>query len=70
MNARIGEWVIVEGRGLDDGRRQGQITSLVHADGSPPYRVRWTDGHDSVFYPGPGARIEGHPVAPVVRLRT
>ena len=26
-------------------------------DGGPPYVVRWSDGHEGLFYPGPGALL-------------
>jgi hypothetical protein len=69
MRAKVGDWLIIEGRKVDDPRRQGQILEVQHADGSPPYRVRWVeDGHESVVFPGPEARIEPHPVAPSVRV--
>jgi uncharacterized protein DUF1918 len=65
VKARVGDWLVIEGRTLDNTRRQGQIVELVHPDGSPPYRVRWVeDDHESVVFPGPGARIEPHPVPP------
>jgi hypothetical protein len=65
MKAQIGDWVVIEGATLDIPRRQGQIVEVLHADGSPPYRVRWVDDdHLSLVFPGPGARIEAHPVAP------
>ena len=69
MRAKVGDWLIIEGRKIDDRRRQGQILEVQHADGSPPYRVRWLeDDHESIVFPGPEARIEPHPVAPSVRL--
>jgi hypothetical protein len=68
MQAQVGDWVVIEGRTLDEPRRQGQIIELVHPDGSPPYRVRWpADDHESVVFPGPDARIEPHPVPPASR---
>ncbi|MGD9527129.1 DUF1918 domain-containing protein [Pseudonocardia sp.] len=69
MRAKVGDWLIIEGRKVDDRRRQGQILEVQHADGSPPYRVRWVeDGHESVVFPGPEARIEPHPVPPSIRV--
>jgi hypothetical protein len=66
--AKVGDWLVIEGTTLEDRRRQGEIVAVEHADGSPPYRVRWVeDDHESVVFPGPGARIEEHPVAPAVR---
>lgn len=69
MNAKVGDWLVIEGRTLDDHRRQGQIIEVRHEDGSPPYLVRWvSDDHESLVFPGPEARIEPHPVAPSTRL--
>lgn len=68
MQAQVGEWLVIEGKTLDDRRRQGQIVALVHTDGSPPYHVRWMeDNHESLVYPGPGARIEAEPVPPAAQ---
>jgi len=70
MRARVGGWVVIEGRVLDEPRRQGQVIGLIHSDGSPPYQVRWVeDDHESIVFPGPGARIEPHPVPPPVGIR-
>ncbi len=63
MKAQVGEWLVIEGVKLDARRRQGQIIEVGHPDGSPPYRVRWMgDDHESIVFPGPGARIEPHQV--------
>lgn len=65
MRAKVGDWLVVEGRTLDAHRRQGMVVGTAHQDGSPPFRVRWVeDDHESLFVPGPEARIEPHPVPP------
>lgn len=57
MQAHVGDWLVIEGRTLEHRRRQGKIIELVHADGSPPYRVRWVeDDHESLVFP---ARAHG-----------
>lgn len=54
MTARVGDWLIRAG----DPGRSGQIIGLQHADGSPPYVVRWhNDGHVALVFPGPYDRI-------------
>lgn len=63
MRAQVGNWLIVEGLTDASSRRQGQIVEVDHADGSPPYWVRWLgDDHSSLVFPGPDARVEAHPV--------
>lgn len=65
MHAHAGQWLVIEGRTLDERRRQGEILEVTHTDGSPPYRVRWVDDdHESIVFLGPDARIEPHPVPP------
>jgi hypothetical protein len=58
MKATVGDRLILEGTHVDDGRRTGTIVTVQHADGTPPYSVRWADGHESLVSPGPDARIE------------
>ncbi|XVU28090.1 DUF1918 domain-containing protein [Actinoplanes sp. CA-054009] len=59
MIARIGDRIVVEGTHIGDSRRIGVITAVAHADGTPPYEVRWVDdGRTSLIFPGPEARIE------------
>ncbi|MCK2218982.1 DUF1918 domain-containing protein [Actinomadura sp. ATCC 31491] len=58
MKASAGDRLIVEGTYGGDVRKEGLIIQVEHADGSPPYLVRWLeDGHESLVYPGPDARI-------------
>jgi hypothetical protein len=51
---RVGDWLVVHGRRVDEGIRRGQVVEVPHADGSPPYVVRWVgDEHTSLVFPGP-----------------
>ena len=57
MQAAVGDHLIVEGRKVDDGRREGEVIEVRGADGAPPYVVRWSDGHEGLTYPGPDAHV-------------
>ena len=57
MQAAVGDHLIVEGRHVDDGRREGEVIEVRGADGAPPYVVRWSDGHEGLTYPGPDAHV-------------
>jgi len=64
MKAHRGDRLVLEGTHVDDPRRIGIITGIQHPDGTPPYLVRWLDGHETLVFPGPDARIEvAHPGA-------
>jgi hypothetical protein len=55
MKANVGDRLVTEG---PDGQRECLIIGLQHADGSPPYVVRWlADGHIALVYPGPFTRL-------------
>ncbi|HET9517363.1 MAG TPA: DUF1918 domain-containing protein [Actinoplanes sp.] len=59
MIARIGDRLILKGVRVGDAYRVGVITGLHHADGTPPYEVRWLDdGHVGLIFPGPEAHVE------------
>ena len=59
MIAHVGDRIVVKGTHVGDGRRIGIVTALRHADGTPPYEVRWLDdGHSGLIFPGPEAHVE------------
>jgi hypothetical protein len=60
MKAEVGDEVVVRGRHVSDGDRVGVIVEVRGADGSPPYLVRWKDGHESTLHPSAGTLIT-HP---------
>jgi hypothetical protein len=57
MRASKGDWLVVESAQLGESRREGVIIEVPHPDGSPPYRVRWLDGHEALIFPGPDGRV-------------
>ncbi len=57
MKANIGDQLLVESSSADQHRREGEIIEVKGTDGQPPFVVRWTDGHESLCYPGPDARV-------------
>lgn len=59
MIAQIGDRIVLEATHLDEPRRTGVVTAVTHADGTPPYEVRWLDtGRTTFVFPGPRARVE------------
>ncbi len=59
MIAHIGDRIVLDALHPDERRRVGVVTAVCHADGAPPYQVRWLDdGRTTLIFPGPEARIE------------
>ena len=46
-----GDCVLVHGHRVGDVARRGEILEVLGTPGHEHYRVRWDDGHESVFYP-------------------
>ena len=59
MFAKAGDRILVHSRHVDGPVRDGEIIEVQHADGSPPYVVRWSDtGHETLIFPGPDAEVQ------------
>jgi hypothetical protein len=58
MEARVGDRIIVEGAKVGHARRAGEVLEVVKASSSTYYRVRWSDGQETVFFPSSDARVE------------
>jgi hypothetical protein len=57
MHAMPGDVLIVESQKVELQQRQATIVEVRSRDGSPPYLVRWSDGHEGLVYPGPDAHV-------------
>ena len=57
MDAKTGDHIVVEGTIVDQARREGEVLEVIGSGDRTCYRVRWQDGHESVFHPGPGAHV-------------
>ncbi|MCX4510642.1 DUF1918 domain-containing protein [Streptomyces sp. NBC_01619] len=68
MRAHLGDQLVIESQKTGATRRDGEIVGLHHADGTPPYDVRWSDTDDvTLVFPGPDAHLhhlEHSPEAP------
>ncbi len=58
MKAQVGDELVVKGRHVGDHDRTGVIIEVRGQAGGPPYLVRWSDGHESSFFPAAGTVAE------------
>ena len=65
MEAQVGARIIVEGNKVGQGRREGEVVEVMATPEPEHYRVRWSDGHESIFFPSSDARME----SPTARRR-
>jgi hypothetical protein len=52
---KIGDTIVVESEQVGQPSREGEIVEVMEGSVGVRYRVRWTDGHESIFTPGGGA---------------
>jgi uncharacterized protein DUF1918 len=58
MRAQAGDLIVVESERAAQSGRRGVVEEVLN-DEPPRYRVRWDDGHTTLFAPAAGvARIE------------
>jgi len=58
MRAHLGDQLVIDSTTTGATRRDGEIVGLHHADGTPPYDVRWSDTDEvTLVFPGPDAHI-------------
>ena len=55
MALKAGDRVRIEAGSTERPPRGGVIEEVMRSDPSPRYRIRWDDGHESVYTPAAGA---------------
>jgi len=58
MQATAGDRLLVHGKNVGLADRHGEIIEVRGPDGAPPYLVRFSDGHESLVFPGPDCVVE------------
>jgi hypothetical protein len=59
MFAKPGDRLVIHGHHVGEPERDAEILEVRHADGTPPYVVRWSDtGHEALVFPGPDAYVD------------
>jgi hypothetical protein len=61
MTFKVGERVMVESESTERPPRTGVIEEVVRETPSPRYRIRWDDGHESIYTPAAGALRPAEP---------
>ncbi len=60
MDAKTGDRIVVDSAHVGQPSRQGEIVEVVPgAGGDEHYRVRWDDGHESIYFPSTDCRVVG-----------
>jgi hypothetical protein len=55
MQLNVGTRIAVESESTDRPGRTGVIEEVLREAPSPRYRIRWDDGHESIYTPAAGA---------------
>ena len=55
MQPKAGDRIEVESESTDRPARTGVIEEVVREAPSPRYRIRWDDGHETIYTPAAGA---------------
>jgi hypothetical protein len=55
MELKVGDHVEVESESTERSPRPGVIEEVLREAPSPRYRIRWDDGHESIYAPAAGA---------------
>lgn len=58
MRAEQGDRIVIHGKTVETPDRHGEIIEVRGPDGQPPYLVRFTEGHETILYPGSDFVIE------------
>lgn len=58
MQASVGDRLHIHSRTVGMTDRVGEIVEVRGEHGEPPYLVRFTDGHETLVFPGPDCVLE------------
>ncbi|MCX4849126.1 DUF1918 domain-containing protein [Streptomyces sp. NBC_00893] len=58
MEAHAGDRLLMHGRTVGQHDKVAEIVEVLGAGGTPPYRVRFEDGHEHLISPGPDSVVQ------------
>ncbi len=58
MHASVGDRLLIHGRIVGQQDRTAEIIEVLGENGTPPYRVRFEDGHETLMSPGPDTVVQ------------
>ena len=60
MQAKVGEVLVLKANHVGEPDRTGEIVEVRGKGGTPPFLVRFEDGHEGLVFPGPDAVVHHH----------
>ena len=61
MKLEVGTRINVEAESTEPPPRTGVVEEVVSEPQTPRYRIRWDDGHESIYTPAAGAVVRAKP---------
>ena len=59
MTYAVGDRVVAESESTGRAPRRGEVLEVLGSESHPRYRIRWEDGHETIYTPAAGAlRVE------------
>ncbi len=58
MHAKVGDHLLVTSQHVGERARHCEVLEVRGPGGEPPYLVRWSDGHEGLYFPAGDAVIE------------
>jgi hypothetical protein len=58
VDANTGDRIVVDSAHVGQPQRGGEVVEVLAGRGQEHYRVRWDDGHESIYFPSSDARVE------------
>jgi hypothetical protein len=55
VDIQVGSLIAVEAEHVGEPEREGEVLEISERGGIVSYRVRWHDGHESIFLPASGS---------------
>jgi predicted amidohydrolase len=57
MEAKVHDEIVVDAVHIGEPPRKGEILEVIDRGDVVHYRVRWDDGHESIFFPASTAHV-------------
>ncbi|MGB8858135.1 MAG: DUF1918 domain-containing protein [Ilumatobacteraceae bacterium] len=57
IHAQVGDEIVVDNMTLGHAQRKGEVLEVLGDGDAVHYRMRWDDGHESLFFPASTSHV-------------